>query len=534
MLNRFLKFNNRTNIKKVTSIFEKYYYSSSVIPKAPLLINGEFVESETKEYIDVINPATNKKVLQVPQATQSELLAAVQSAKNAFPGWRETPVTQRQRIMFKFLNLLHENTDRIAESIVKENGKTLVDAKGDIFRGLEVVESSCSLTPYMMGETLENLASGQAVDTSTYRQPLGVVAGICPFNFPAMIPLWSLPVALVTGNTYVMKPSEKTPTAFSIMAELFQEAGLPDGVLNVVHGSVDTVNFICDNEDIRAISFVGSNQAGEYIHERGTKQGKRVQANMGAKNHASVLPDADKEGCLNALIGAAFGAAGQRCMALSTCLFVGEANTWMDDLKEKTAQLKVGNGMDPDSDLGPVISKDSYERIHRLIHEGEEKGGEVILDGRKIIVENDEGGNYVGPTLLKLPKDKLNEFECYREEIFGPVLLCIEVDTLDEAIEITNSNPYGNGCALFTGSGAAARKYQHEIDCGQVGINVPIPVPLPMFSWTGSRGSFRGSSHFYGKQGVDFFTQIKSVTTNWPENMVEKGTKISASMPILK
>ena len=510
-------------------------FSSSVAtPKAPLFVQGKFVQSETTEYIDVFNPATNNVTLRVPQATQSELEAAVRSAKEAFPKWRGTPITQRQRIMFQFLNLLHDHTDRIAESIVMENGKTLLDAKGDIFRGLEVVESSCFLSPYMMGETLENLASGQAVDTSTFRQPLGVVAGICPFNFPAMIPLWSLPVALVCGNTYVMKPSEKTPTAFTIMAELFQKAGLPDGVLNVIHGSVETVNFICDNEDIRAISFVGSNQAGEYIHERGTKNGKRVQANMGAKNHASVLPDADKEGCINAIVGAAFGAAGQRCMALSTCIFVDEANLWISDLKEKAAGLKVGNGMNPDSDLGPVISKDSYDRIHRLIREGEANGAEVLLDGRNIAVENDEGGNYIGPTLLKLPKDRLAEFECYQEEIFGPVLLCIEADTLDEAIEITNSNPYGNGCALFTGSGAAARKYQYEIDCGQVGINVPIPVPLPMFSWTGSRGSFRGSSHFYGKQGVDFFTQIKSVTTNWPENMVEKGAKISASMPILK
>eukprot|EP00943_MAST-04B_sp_MAST-4B-sp1_P007076 g7076.t1 len=523
----------RKESKVISFIIKKKYYSSNV-PKAPLLINGSFIESQTSNFIDVVNPATNKTILQVPQATQSELEAAVASAKEAFPLWRNTPITQRQRIMHQFLNLLHENTDRIAESIVLENGKTLADAKGDIFRGLEVVESSCFLSPYMMGETLENLATGQAVDTSTFRQPLGVVAGICPFNFPAMIPLWSLPVALVTGNTYVMKPSEKTPTAFSIMAELFKEAGLPDGVLNVVHGSVDTVNFICDNEDIRAISFVGSNQAGEYIHERGTKQGKRVQANMGAKNHASVLPDADKEGCLNAIIGAAFGAAGQRCMALSTCLFIGEASSFIEDLKEKTAALKVGNGMDPESDLGPVISKESYDRIHRLIREGEEKGAEVILDGRNVKVKNNESGNYIGPTLMKLPKDNLKEFECYQEEIFGPVLLCVEVDTLDEAIKITNSNPYGNGCALFTGSGAAARKYQYEIDCGQVGINVPIPVPLPMFSWTGSRGSFRGSSHFYGKQGVDFFTQIKSVTTNWPENMVEKGTKVSASMPILK
>ena len=500
----------------------------------PLLIHGEFVESKAHEWIDVINPATDEVVTRVPEATQEELQSAVDSSKKAFVEWRATPVTARQRVMFNFLHLLREHTDDIAVEITKENGKTLADARGDIFRGLEVVETSCSLAPYILGDTLGNLAQGGAVDTTTWRQPLGVVAGICPFNFPAMIPLWSLPVALVTRNTYIMKPSEKTPGAMMYMARLLQEAGLPDGVLNIVHGSVDCVNFICDDKDIRAISFVGSNQAGEYIHERGTATGKRVQANMGAKNHCTVLPDADKEGALNSIVGAAFGAAGQRCMALSTAIFVGDSDGWIEDLAAKSGDLKVGCGLDLNSDLGPVISKDSYDRVHRLIAEGVEKGAELVLDGRGVQVADRPNGHFIGPTILKLPADRLNQFECYCEEIFGPVLLVVEVSTLDEAIDITNSNPYGNGCALFTASGAAARKYQWEIDCGQVGINVPVPVPLPMFSWTGSRGSFRGSSHFYGKQGVDFFTQIKSVTTSWPETMVKEGTKASTSMPILK
>jgi len=507
---------------------------SNSVPKSPLLINGQFVESTTDRWIDVINPATAEVVSRVPETTQNEMNAAVESSRHAFVDWRKTPVTARQRIMFKFLQLLNENTDEIAAEITRENGKTLADARGDIFRGVEVVETSCSLAPYIMGETLENLAQGGAVDTCTFRQPLGVVSGICPFNFPAMIPLWSLPIALVTGNTYIMKPSEKTPGAMMYMGRLLQEAGLPDGVLNIIHGAKDTVNFICDDPSIRAISFVGSNQAGEYIHDRATTQGKRVQANMGAKNHCTVLADADKEGSLNSIIGAAFGAAGQRCMALSTVILVGESNAWLDDLAAKARALKVGCGFDTTSDLGPVISKESHERVHHLIAEGVEKGAELVLDGREIHVSERPNGHFIGPTILKLPADRINEFECYREEIFGPVLLVIEASTLDEAITITNNNPFGNGCALFTSSGAAARKYQFEIDCGQVGINVPVPVPLPMFSWTGSRGSFRGSSHFYGKQGVDFFTQIKSVTSSWPVDMVQAGTRASTSMPILK
>jgi malonate-semialdehyde dehydrogenase (acetylating)/methylmalonate-semialdehyde dehydrogenase len=361
-----------------------------------------------------------------------------------------------------------------------------------------------------------------------------------------MIPLWTLPQAITCGNTYVMKPSERTPGAMMIMARLLKEAGLPDGVLNIVHGCHDTVNFICDAPEIKAISFVGSNQAGEYIHDRATAQGKRVQANMGAKNHATVLADADKERTLNAILGAAFGAAGQRCMALSTAIFVGEAKDWIPDLAVKADTLVVGRGTDPAADLGPVISPESKQRIHSLVEKGLGMGCEIVsgdgvarLDASASMAGSElEAGNFVRPTLLKMPANStpetLAQIPPYSEEIFGPVLLCIEAETIEDAIEITNANPYGNGCALFTSSGAAARKYTWEIDAGQVGINVPIPVPLPMFSWTGSRGSFRGSNHFYGRQGVDFFTQIKSVTTNWPETQVKAGTKASLEMPTLK
>jgi malonate-semialdehyde dehydrogenase (acetylating)/methylmalonate-semialdehyde dehydrogenase len=312
-----------------------------------------------------------------------------------------------------------------------------------------------------------------------------------------MIPMWMLGIATVTGNSMILKPSEKDPGATMLLAKLAQEAGLPDGVLQIVHGAHDTVNFLCDAPKVRAISFVGGNSAGEYIFDRGTKNGKRVQANLGAKNHATIMPDADKESTINALVGAAFGAAGQRCMALSTVIFVGETINWLPEIVERARVLRVGNGMDDTTDVGPVITPESKARVESLIQAGVDDGAELLLDGRGVKPAGCENGNFVGPTVLH-GVDHKNR--AYTEEIFGPVLVTLAVDSLEEAIEFTNSNPYGNGCAIFTSSGAVARKYQHEIDVGQVGINVPIPVPLPMFSFTGSRGSIRGDLHFYGKQ----------------------------------
>mmetsp|Transcript_46913 Transcript_46913/g.146974 ORF Transcript_46913/g.146974 Transcript_46913/m.146974 type:complete len:374 (-) Transcript_46913:160-1281(-) len=364
------------------------------------------------------------------------------------------------------------------------------------------------------------------VDTYSVRQPLGVCAGICPFNFPAMIPLWMFPVAITCGNTFVMKPSERVPLTAMRLVELAQEAGVPEGVVNVIHGTHDAVNFICDAPEIRAISFVGGNAAGQHIHARGTANGKRVQANMGAKNHGVILPDADKESVLNKLTGAAFGAAGQRCMALSTAIFVGETQEWISDLAAKAKQLKLGSGTDPSADLGPVISPAAKARIEGLITSGEQQGAKVVLDGRNASVEDHPNGNFVGPTILK---DVTTDMDCYKQEIFGPVLVTLKADTLDDAIAMINKNPYGNGTALFTSSGANARRFQMDVDCGQVGINVPIPVPLPHFSFTGSRASFVGSTNFYGKSGVHFYTQVKTVTASWKSE-----DKLQTVMPTSK
>lgn len=389
------------------------------------------------------------------------------------------------------------------------------------------MEHCCGISFLQQGETMPNVAKD--MDTYSYTLPLGVTAGIAPFNFPAMIPLWMFPVAISCGNTMVLKPSERVPGATMMLMEMLNEAGCPPGVVNVIHGAHDAVNFICDNPAIKAVSFVGSDQAGKYIYERAGRNGKRVQSNMGAKNHGVIVNDANKESTLNQLAGAAFGAAGQRCMALSTAVFVGDAKNWIPELAEKAKNLKVNAGHVAGTDVGPVISPQSKERIHRLVESGVTEGAKLILDGRNVTVPGFEKGNFVGPTILT---DVKPHMQCYKEEIFGPVLICLTVDTLDEAIELINNNPYGNGTAIFTTNGAVARKFTNEIDVGQVGINVPIPVPLPMFSFTGSRGSFMGNCHFYGRQGVKFYTQTKTVTSLWrPETEVEK---LRAAMPTMK
>ncbi|KAF8732044.1 hypothetical protein HU200_016000 [Digitaria exilis] len=528
-------------------------------PRVRLLIGGEFVESRADEHVDVTNPATQEVVSRIPLTTADEFKAAVDAARTAFPGWRGTPVTTRQRVMLKFQELIRANMvtvclisvliasfcccpvlvlvivpfppdykqDKLAENITTEQGKTLKDAWGDVFRGLEVVEHACGMGTLQMGEYVSNVSNG--IDTFSIREPLGVCAGICPFNFPAMIPLWMFPVAVTCGNTFVLKPSEKDPGAAMMLAELAMEAGLPKGVLNIVHGTHDVVNNICDDEDIKAVSFVGSNTAGMHIYSRASAAGKRVQCNMGAKNHAIILPDADRDATLNALIAAGFGAAGQRCMALSTAVFVGGSEPWYnlpylkikfssgytflstfevsqltillyreEELVKRASGLVVNSGMVNDADLGPVISRQ---------------------------VPQYEDGNFVGPTILA---DVKSDMECYKEEIFGPVLLLMKAESLDDAIQIVNRNKYGNGASIFTTSGVSARKFQTDIEAGQVGINVPIPVPLPFFSFTGSKASFAGDLNFYGKAGVQFFTQIKTITQQWKEAPAQR---VSLSMP---
>lgn len=494
-----------------------------VAPRVRNLIGGEFVESRSETSIDVINPATQEVVSRVPLTTAEEFKAAVSAAKQAFPSWRNTPITARQRVMFKLQELIRRDTDKLALNITTEQGKTLKDAQGDVFRGLEVVEHACGMASLQMGEFVPNVANG--IDTYSLREPLGVCAGICPFNFPAMIPLWMFPMAVTCGNTFVLKPSEKDPGAAMMLAELAMEAGLPHGVLNIVHGTNETVNQICDDDDIKAISFVGSNTAGMHIYARAAATGKRVQSNMGAKNHAIVMPDANPDATLNSLVAAGFGAAGQRCMALSTVIFVGGSKSWEEGLVERAKSLKVNAGIEPGTDLGPVISKQAKERICRLVQSGVNNGARLVLDGRDIVVPGYEAGNFIGPTILGNVNSGM---ECYEEEIFGPVLLCMQADSLDEAIGIINKNKYGNGASIFTTSGIAARKFQHEIEAGQVGINVPIPVPLPFFSFTGSKASFAGDLNFYGKAGMQFYTQIKTVTQQW-KGLTTQG--VSLAMP---
>ncbi|KXX75101.1 Methylmalonate-semialdehyde dehydrogenase [acylating], mitochondrial [Madurella mycetomatis] len=477
----------------------------------PYFIDNKFLNSNTTQFIDLHDPATNNLVTRVPQNTDEELKAAVASAQKAFESWRATSVLHRQQVMFKFVALIRENWDRLAASITLEQGKTFADAKGDVLRGLQVAEAACGAPELLKGEVLE---VAKDMETRTYREPLGVVAAICPFNFPAMIPLWCIPIATVTGNTLILKPSERDPGAAMILAELCQKAGFPDGVVNIVHGAHRTVNFILDEPAIKAVSFVGGNKAGEYIFARGSANGKRVQANLGAKNHAAVLPDCNKNHFINAVVGAAFGAAGQRCMALSTLVMVGETKEWLPELAERAKSLQVNGGFEEGADLGPVISPQSKARIESLIASAEAEGATILLDGRGYKPPKYPDGNWVAPTIIT---NVTPQMQCYKEEIFGPVLVCLNVDTLDEAVDLINANEYGNGVAIFTRSGPTAESFRRRIEAGQVGINVPIPVPLPMFSFTGNKKSIAGggASTFYGKPGVNFYTQLKTVTTMW-------------------
>ena len=480
------------------------------IPGVKMLIGGELVESASGQWRDIINPATQQVLARVPFATQSEVDAAISAAAEAFKTWRKTPIGARARVFLKYQQLIREHMAELAAMLTAEQGKTLADAEGDVFRGLEVVEHAAGIGNLQLGELANNVAGG--VDTYTLLQPLGVCAGITPFNFPAMIPLWMFPMAIATGNTFVLKPSEQDPMVTMRLAELAMQAGVPPGVLNVVHGGADVVNRLCDHPDIKAVSFVGSTQVGTHVYNRATQNGKRAQCMMGAKNHAIVMPDANRQQTLNNLVGAAFGAAGQRCMALSTVILVGEAQTWLPELVERSKTLKLNAGTEVGADLGPVVSCTALERIHGLIAAGVEEGATLALDGRNPTVPGFERGNFIGPTLFS---DVTATMRIYREEIFGPVLCVMNAATLDEAIAMINANPNGNGTAIFTRSGAAARHFQEEIDVGQVGINVPIPVPVPIFSFSGSRASKLGDLGPYGKQVVQFYTQTKTVTQRW-------------------
>ena len=491
-----------------------------------LLINGKLIESKTKIWKDIVNPATQEVLARVPFATADEINLAISTAADAFKTWKNTPIGARARIMLKLQELIRRDMKKLAACLTAEQGKTLPDAEGDVFRGLEVVEHACSIGTLSLGEIAENVANG--IDTYFIRQPIGVCAGITPFNFPAMIPLWMFPMAIVTGNTFVLKPSEQDPMTTMLLAELAMEAGVPAGVLNVIHGGKEAVDALCTHPTIQAVSFVGSCHVGEHVYKLASNHGKRAQCMMGAKNHAVVMPDANKDHSLNALVGAGFGAAGQRCMATSVVVMVGEANKWIPDIVAKAKTLKVNAGIVAGTDVGPVISKAARLRIEGFIAQGVAEGAKLELDGRNPIIAGYEKGNFIAPTIFSDVKPGMR---IYDEEIFGPVLVLVNVDTLDDAIALVNANPYGNGTGIFTQSGAVARKFQNEIDVGQVGINVPVPVPVPYFSFTGSRGSKLGDLGPYGKQVIQFYTQTKTVTERWfDDSSVNTGVNTTISL----
>ena len=462
----------------------------------------------------VFNPATGRQQAEVLLASETDVAAAVAAAKDAFPGWSQTSLSKRTKVLFAFRELVNAHAYELAEAITDEHGKVLSDAHGEVQRGLEVVEFACGIPSLLKGDYSDQVSSD--VDTFSFREPLGVVAGITPFNFPAMVPMWMFPVAIACGNTFVLKPSERDPSASLLIADLWQRAGLPDGVFNVVHGDKAAVDAILDSPDVAAVSFVGSTPIAKYIHERGTANGKRVQALGGAKNHAIVLPDADIDFAADHLAAAAFGSAGERCMAISVAVAVGGAgDAVVDAVNQRARAVKVGSGREAESEMGPVVTKQAQERIVGLVGTGESQGASVTVDGRGYVVDGHEEGFFVGPTVI----DQVTaEMDVYREEIFGPVLSVVRVETVDEAIDLVNSNPYGNGTAIFTSSGEAARRFQRGVNVGMIGINVPVPVPMAYYSFGGWKDSLFGDKHIHGPEGVSFYTRGKVVTARWPHS----------------
>jgi malonate-semialdehyde dehydrogenase (acetylating)/methylmalonate-semialdehyde dehydrogenase len=476
-------------------------------------INGKPWDGTADRKGKVYNPATGQVGDEVAFASIEVIDQAVKAALDAFPAWRDTPVTRRQKVIFAFRELVDRHQKDIAAILTREHGKVFSDALGEVNRGLEVIEFATNIPHLVKGEYSEGVSRG--VDTFTIRQPLGVVAGITPFNFPAMVPMWMYPLAIACGNTFVLKPSEKDPSASNLCAELFAEAGLPDGVLNVVHGDKVAVDRILTHPDIKAVSFVGSTPIARYIYETGTKSGKRVQALGGAKNHMIVLPDADMDLAADAAVSAGYGSAGERCMAISVVVTVGDAaDRLLPKVMERIARLKTGPGTDPDSEMGPLITPEHRDKVTGFIDQGEREGALLLVDGRGCAPAGNEAGFFVGPTLF----DGVSpDMEIYKHEIFGPVLSTVRVDHYEEAIALVNGNPYGNGTAVFTNDGGAARKFQNEIQVGMVGINVPIPVPLAFYSFGGWKDSLFGAHSIYGPSGIDFYTRPKVVISRWPD-----------------
>jgi malonate-semialdehyde dehydrogenase (acetylating)/methylmalonate-semialdehyde dehydrogenase len=473
----------------------------------------------------VWNPATGRQQAEVALASTTDVDEAVSAAANAFVSWSQTSLSQRTRVLFNFRELVNGHIDELAEIISDEHGKVLSDAAGEVQRGLEVVEFACGIPQLLKGEYSDQASTG--VDAFSYREPLGVCAGITPFNFPAMVPMWMYPVAIACGNTFVLKPSERDPSVSQRVAELWAEAGLPAGVFNVVHGDKEAVDALLDHPDVVAASFVGSTPIAKYIHGRAAGHGKRVQALGGAKNHAIVLPDADLDFASDHLVAAAFGSAGERCMAISAAVAVGPTGDALNEiLHDKGTSVKVGPGRDPVSEMGPVVTRQAQERILGYIDSGEQAGAKVTLDGRGYTVEGHEDGFWVGPTVLD---HVTTDMDVYTDEIFGPVLSVVRSDTVDDAIELINANPYGNGTAIFTNSGEAARRFHRGVNVGMIGINVPVPVPMAYHSFGGWKASLFGASGVHGPEGVAFYTQSKKVTVRWPQ--VDHTSGASYDMP---
>ena len=481
-------------------------------------INGSIKDGTSGRFQDVFNPATGEVSHQVALADLNEVNEAVAAAKAAWPEWAAFPVLRRARIMDRFKNIVNERADELAEAISAQHGKTHDDALGEVTRGIEVVEFATSAPSFMKGEFSENVGTG--VDSYMIRQPLGVVAGITPFNFPAMVPMWMFPIALVTGNCLILKPSERDPSASILMAKWLSEAGLPDGVFNVIQGDKQAVDALLGHDDIRAVSFVGSTPIARYIHQTGTANGKRVQALGGAKNHMVIMPDADMDMAASAIMGAAYGSAGERCMAISVAVPVTDAvaDALIERLVPQINALKIGPASDRTSEMGPLVTSEAVTRVNHYINKGEEQGAKVVVDGRSFTQDKQgyENGYYVGGTLLD---NVTEEMDCYRDEIFGPVLSVVRKQSYQEAVDLIHGHNYANGTAIFTRDGDVARNFSQDIEVGMVGVNVPIPVPMAFHSFGGWKDSVFAEHHMHGMEGVRFYTRIKTTTTRWPSGM---------------
>lgn len=477
------------------------------------IIDGTRTSRGNSATAPVFNPATGEQIADVALANAEDVNTAVASAKTAFAAWSTTPAAKRARVMFRLRDILEARADDVARTISAEHGKTHDDALGEVTRALEVVEYACGIPELLKGDFSRDVGPG--IDSYSDRQPLGVVAGITPFNFPAMVPLWMIPMAIACGNTFVLKPSERDPSSANLVHDLFRQAGLPDGVLNVVHGDKNAVDALLNHPDVQAISFVGSTPVAEYIYARGTAAGKRVQALGGAKNHMVILPDADLDQAADALMGAGFGSAGERCMAVSVAVPVGPetADRLIEKLAPQVRALKIGPSTDPDAEMGPVITRAAQERIESLIAKGEQEGAKLVVDGRGYRLQGYEGGYWVGGTLLD---GVTPDMTVYREEIFGPVLSVLRADSYDQAVQLINDHEYGNGTALFTRDGDAARDFAAKIQVGMVGINVPIPVPVAYHSFGGWKRSIFGAHGIYGPEAIHFYTRLKTITSRWP------------------